>query len=249
MRKKFVAGNWKMNGALSTNKSLILDMLPGLSKLSCNVVMCPPFPYLAQLSALLEASGVMLGAQDVSAHEVGAYTGEVSAAMLNDFGCSYVLVGHSERRQMHCETDLVVAEKFDVAQKNGLIPILCVGETLEQRERGVTEMVVTAQVSEVIRRVGISAFEHSLIAYEPVWAIGTGVTATPLQAQLVHQAIRSLLSSYSPDVASRVSIIYGGSVKPQTANELFSQPDIDGALVGGASLVAGDFLAICQVAV
>lgn len=249
MRKKLVAGNWKMHGSLEANERLIVDILPGLSEVKCDVLVCPPFPYLAQLWGLLAASNVKLGAQDVSAHELGAYTGDVSAGMLSDFGCSYVLVGHSERRVMHGETNAIVAAKFEVAQRRGLIPILCVGETLEQRQAGVTEEVVASQVSEVIQRVGAPAFERSVIAYEPIWAIGTGVTATPEQAQRVHRGIRCLLSDISLNLADRVPIVYGGSVKPQTASQLFSQPDIDGALVGGASLVAGDFLAICQVAV
>lgn len=238
-----------MHGSQERNADLLAALLAGMEELSCDVMLCPPFPYLAQLRSIIAGSRVMLAAQDVSAHAAGAYTGEVSAGMLVDLGCTHVLVGHSERRALHAETDQVVAAKFAAAQQAGLIPVLCVGETLAERDAGVTGQVVARQLGEVINLLGVAAFERSVIAYEPVWAIGTGVTATPAQAQAVHAEIRDLIARHSSVVAERVSILYGGSVKPQNAAELFSQPDIDGGLIGGASLVAGDFLAICRMAV
>lgn len=248
MRKKLIAGNWKMHGSLAANRSLLAAIREGAQGLPAEVAVCVPFPYLAQACEMLTGSAVAWGAQDVSMHAQGAYTGEVSAAMLVDFGCRYVIVGHSERRTYHGETDDVVAAKFEAAQKAGLIPILCVGETLAEREQGVTSEVVTRQIEAVLNRCGANAFAQAVVAYEPVWAIGTGRTATPQQAQEVHALIRSRIARENAEVATRLRIQYGGSMKPANARELLSQPDIDGGLIGGASLVADDFLAICRAA-
>lgn len=249
MRKKLVAGNWKMNGSLQQNADLLASVLREMGGVGCDVLLCPPFPYLAQVGLALTSSGVFLGAQDVSIHDAGAFTGEVSAAMLADLGCSHVLVGHSERRALHGETNQIVAAKFEAAQRAGLIPVLCLGETLAERDAGVTERVITAQLGAVIERSGVAALERAVVAYEPVWAIGTGVTATPAMAQAAHVAIRNEVARQSFSVAERLILLYGGSVKPENAADLFSQPDIDGGLIGGASLVSGDFLAICRTAV
>ncbi|MDE2441889.1 MAG: triose-phosphate isomerase [Betaproteobacteria bacterium] len=248
MRKKLVAGNWKMHGSLQQNAALLAQVKAGAASLPCDVAVCPPYPYLAQAQALLAGSGVAWGAQSVSEHAIGAYTAEVSASMLQDFGCRYVLVGHSERRALYGESDAIVAAKFVAAQKAGLIPVLCVGETLTERESGLTAEVVARQLSVVLNVVGVSALASAVIAYEPVWAIGTGVTATPQQAQEVHAAIRRQVAEFDASVANGVRILYGGSVKPQSATELFGQADVDGGLVGGAALVADDFLAICRAA-
>lgn len=248
MRKKLVAGNWKMHGSLQQNAALLERVKTGVLGLSCEVAVCPPYPYLAQVQALLTGSGVSWGGQSVSEHPVGAFTGEVSAAMLNDFGCRYVLVGHSERRSLFGETDAVIAAKFASVQKAGLVPVLCVGETLGEREAGLTASVVSRQVSAVIDLLGVGALASAVVAYEPVWAIGTGVTATPQQAQEVHSAIRRQVAELDAAVANGLRILYGGSVKPQSAVELFGQADVDGGLIGGAALVADDFLAICRAA-
>lgn len=248
MRKKFVAGNWKMHGSLQENAVLLERIKMGAAGLRCDVAVCAPYPYLAQLQSLLCGTPVAWGAQSVSEHSCGAFTGEVSASMLRDFGCKYVLVGHSERRSLFCENDAVVASKFDAAQKAGLIPILCIGETLAERDAGATFSVVSEQLAVVIERVGVVALASALIAYEPVWAIGTGVTASPGQAQEVHAAIRAQVGVLDAEIASGLRVLYGGSVKAQNAVELFAQPDIDGGLIGGAALVANDFLAICQAA-
>lgn len=248
MRKKLVAGNWKMHGNLDGNAKLLSGLKQGFDGLVCDVAVCVPYPYLGQAQSALAGSGVAWGAQSVSEHAQGAYTGEVSAAMLVDFGCRYVIVGHSERRAFYGEDDHVVAEKFAAAQSAGLLPILCVGESLADRESGRTQGVVCRQLQVVLDRVGVMAFSGAVIAYEPVWAIGTGRTATPDQAQEVHQSIRAQLASLDPGVAAAVQILYGGSVKPQNAAELFVQADIDGGLIGGAALVAEDFLAICRAA-
>jgi triosephosphate isomerase len=248
MRRKFVAGNWKMHGNFQQN-ALLLDALKvSLASLTCEVAVCPPCPYLAQVSSLLVGSNIGLGAQNLNEFASGAYTGEVSAAMLGELGCRYVLVGHSERRTIYGETDVVVAAKFAAAQANGLVPVLCVGEKLEERQSGKTGEVVSRQLAAVTDLLGVSALVNSVVAYEPVWAIGTGVTASPAQAQEVHQAIRSQVAALDAGVASGLRVLYGGSVKPQNAKELFGQPDIDGGLIGGAALVASDFLAICQAA-
>lgn len=245
MRKKLVAGNWKMHGSLQQNAAL-LEALVAAGDQPAEVVVFPPFPYLAQASGILSGSAVALGAQNLSEHAVGAYTGEVSAQMLCDVGCRYVLVGHSERRAYYGETDELVADKFMSAQSMGLVPVLCVGETREEREAGDTAPVVLRQLAAVIAKAGVRALNDAVLAYEPVWAIGTGLTATPGQAQEVHAVIRNYVATLDPLVAVGVRVLYGGSVKAQNAQELFAQPDVDGGLVGGASLVANEFLAICQ---
>jgi triosephosphate isomerase (TIM) len=244
-RTKFVAGNWKMHGSQAANLALLTAVRAGAAGLKAHVAVCVPYPYLAQAQSALAGSNVVWGAQDVSEHVQGAYTGEVSAAMLNEFGCRYVIIGHSERRSYYGDTDAVVAAKFAAALKAGLTPILCVGETLAERESNVTAEVVTRQMDAVIANSGIAALARAVVAYEPVWAIGTGKTASPAQAQEVHALIRTRVAKEDAQVASGLRILYGGSVKPGNAKELFGQPDIDGGLIGGASLVAEDFLGIC----
>ena len=249
MRQKLVAGNWKMNGGLKANQQLLQEVVSGVAELrSVSVAVCVPFPYLAQAQSALTGTSVAWGAQNLSEKAQGAFTGEVSASMLQDFGCRYVLVGHSERRALYGETDAVVAEKFAAALASGMRPILCVGETLEEREAGKTVDVVATQMAAVLDRVGVAAFANAVVAYEPVWAIGTGKTATSEQAQEVHAAIRAQVARADAKVAEGLQILYGGSVKPSNAEELFGMADIDGGLIGGASLVAGDFLAICRAA-
>ena len=249
MRRKFVAGNWKMNGALAQNAALLDAIRRGMAAIpTVDCAVCVPFPYLAQAQQKLSGSVVKWGAQDVHQLDKGAYTGEVSAAMLRDFACSYVIVGHSERRALYGESSHLVAEKFIAAQLAGITPILCLGETLEQREKGVTEAVVAEQLDALIMRVGAQVLSDSVLAYEPVWAIGTGKTATSEQAQAVHQFIRQRVAAHDSQIASGLCILYGGSVKANNAAELFSMPDIDGGLIGGASLVADEFLAICSAA-
>jgi triosephosphate isomerase len=248
MRRKLVAGNWKMHGALQQNSALLAHVMAGASGLACEIAVCPPYPYLGQAQLVLAGSALALGAQSVSEHASGAFTGEVSALMLAEFGCRYVLVGHSERRALFGETDAVVAAKFGAAQKAGLVPILCVGETLGERQAGLTEFVIARQLSAVLDHLGVVAMAKAVVAYEPVWAIGTGVTASPAQAQEVHAAIRAQVAALDAGVAEGLRILYGGSVKPQNAKELFGQSDIDGGLIGGAALVADDFLTICLAA-
>ena len=249
MRQKLVAGNWKMNGGLKANQQLLQEVVSGVAELrSVSVAVCVPFPYLAQAQSALTGTSVAWGAQNLSEKAQGAFTGEVSASMLQYFGCRYVLVGHSERRALYGETDAVVAEKFAAALASGMRPILCVGETLEEREAGKTVDVVSTQMAAVLDRVGVAAFANAVVAYEPVWAIGTGKTATSEQAQEVHAAIRAQVARADAKVAEGLQILYGGSVKPSNAEELFGMADIDGGLIGGASLVAGDFLAICRAA-
>jgi triosephosphate isomerase (TIM) len=249
MRRKLVAGNWKMHGGLKANSQLLQSIVAGVADMAgISVAVCVPFPYLAQAQSFLSGTVVAWGAQNVSEQAQGAFTGEVSAAMLQDFACRYVLVGHSERRAIYGESDALVAEKFAAALAAGLRPILCVGETLAQREAGQTVEVVAAQIDAVLKRVGVDAFSGAVVAYEPVWAIGTGRTATSEQAQEVHAAIRAQIARASASVAGGLQILYGGSVKPSNAVELFGMPDIDGGLIGGASLVAVDFLAICRAA-
>ena len=245
MRRPLVLANWKMNGSLAANRELVSGLLAGWSGVhQAEVALCPPALYLPQLRELLQAGNVGLGAQDVNAAESGAYTGEVSALMLSDLDCSYVIVGHSERRQYHRESNQGVAQKFVAAQKQNVTPVLCVGETLEQRDADQTLVVIGEQLHAVQMLAGAEAFSRAVIAYEPVWAIGTGRTATPEQAQQVHAFIRQQLG----EMGSVVRILYGGSVKPNNAKTLFACADIDGALVGGASLVAEDFLTICRAA-
>lgn len=246
MRKQLVVGNWKMNGSLAENATLLEGLRKLLADRSCAV--CVPYPYLAQAQAALAGTAIAWGAQDVSEYAKGAYTGEVSASMLKDFGCAYVIVGHSERRSLFGDTDEVVARKFMAAQSAGLTPILCVGETLDEREQGVTEAVVARQLDAVIAASGIEALSRAVIAYEPVWAIGTGKTASPEQAQAVHAFIRGKLAALDADAAARTIIQYGGSMKAANAAELLSRPDIDGGLIGGASLVADEFAAIVKAA-
>lgn len=236
-----------MHGSLATNLALLQAVRDG-AKGSAEVAVCVPYPYLAQARSVLEGSRVAWGAQDVSEHAQGAYTGEVSGAMLADFGCRYVLVGHSERRSFYGDTDAVVAAKFAAAQKAGLLPVLCVGESLAEREAGITGEVVTRQIDAVLAANGIESFARAVVAYEPVWAIGTGRTASPQQAQEVHALIRARFARDSAGIAAGLRILYGGSVKANNAAELFGQADIDGGLIGGASLVAADFLAICGAA-
>lgn len=247
MRRKIVAGNWKMNGSLAANKALLDQLVAGLpAGRGCEVVVCPPAPYLAQARGLLAGTGVELGAQDCSVHEKGAYTGEISVDMLGEFGCSHVIVGHSERRAYHCEADSVVAAKALLAHGRGITPIVCVGETLEQRERGETEAVIGMQLDAILHLVG-DHLHQLVLAYEPVWAIGTGRTASPEQAQQVHAFIRERARRHHHQAAD-VAVLYGGSVKADNAAALFAQPDIDGGLIGGASLIAEDFLAIVAAA-
>jgi triosephosphate isomerase len=245
MRKKLIVGNWKMHGSHAANAEL-LSAIAGARPYLADVAVCVPFPYLAATAVALASTDIRWGAQDCSAHEQGAYTGEVSAAMLQEFGCRFVIVGHSERRQYHAESDQLVADKAKAALSRGVTPIVCVGETLAQREAGQTEAVVKRQLSAVIHTLAHCAGEM-VVAYEPVWAIGTGKTATPEQAQAVHALLRAQLSAATPRSAD-MKILYGGSVKPDNAAQLFAQPDIDGGLVGGASLKAGDFVAICRAA-
>ena len=238
-----------MNGGLQSNQQLLQGVVAGAAGLNgVTVAVCVPFPYLAQAQSVLTGTPVVWGAQNLSEQARGAFTGEVSASMLQDFACRYVLVGHSERRSIYGETDSLVAEKFAVALAAGLRPVLCVGETLEQREAGQTVEVVSAQIDAVLKRVGVAAFANAVIAYEPVWAIGTGRTATSEQAQEVHAAIRAQIAQADAAVAGGLQILYGGSMKPSNAVELLGMPDIDGGLIGGASLVAADFLAICSAA-
>lgn len=242
-RRKLVVGNWKMHGSRPANAELLAALL-GARPYGADVAVCVPYVFLTETAATLAGSDLRWGAQDVSAHEQGAYTGEVSAGMLHEFGCRYVLVGHSERRQYHGESDALVADKAKAALARGVTPIVCVGETLAQREAGETESVVKRQLSVVIHALAHCAGEM-VVAYEPVWAIGTGRTATPEQAQAVHHLLRAQLRAATPR-ADAMTLLYGGSVKPDNAAILFAQPDIDGGLVGGASLKAADFVAICR---
>lgn len=249
MRTKLVAGNWKMHGSLAANAALLAGVKDGMQSLAgVDVAVCVPFPYLAQAQSLLADSSAGWGAQNVSEHAQGAYTGEVSVAMLADFGCRYVIVGHSERRALYGETDALVAAKTAWALAGHLTPIVCVGETLGERESGVTLEVVARQLGAVLDKVGVGAFAKLVVAYEPVWAIGTGRTASPAQAQEVHAAIRAQIAAKDAGVASQLKILYGGSVKAANAAEIFSQADVDGGLIGGASLVAAEFLTICAAA-
>lgn len=242
-----VAANWKMNGSLDSLRPLVRDILDGLD-CEADVAICPPYVYLAELAELLKESPVALGSQNVSQLAEGAYTGEIAVSMLQDFSCEYAIVGHSERRQLYGESDALVAEKFIAVNKGGMIPILCVGELLEERESNNTEEVIARQIDAVIERAGIESFEKAVIAYEPVWAIGTGLTATPEQAQEVHAFIRLRLARHDDGFAEKIRILYGGSVKAANADDLFTMADVDGGLIGGASLKADEFLAICHAA-
>jgi triosephosphate isomerase len=244
VRRKLVVGNWKMFGSLEGNRTLLEGVKAGVGEVSAEVAVCVPFPYLAQAQELLKGTRIHLGAQNVSDHFPGAYTGEVSASMLREFGCKYVIIGHSERRQGLCESSKTVAAKCAAVEASDMVPIVCVGETLEEREKGCTADVVMGQLDAVLSRPDIDLAE-AVVAYEPVWAIGTGKTATPEEAQAVHALIRERLGD---KLRNKVSILYGGSVKPGNAEALFGMPDIDGGLIGGASLKASDFLAICRAA-
>ena len=248
MRRKIVAGNWKLHGTRAFATQLVGELAAAGAKPGVELIVLPPMPYLGDLIEDFEGSAIAFGAQDVSSNEKGAYTGEVSAAMLVDVGARYGLVGHSERRQYHAESSELVARKFLAAKNAGLVPILCVGETLEQREAGQTEEVIAAQLGPVLALVGVEAFEGAVVAYEPVWAIGTGRTASPEQAQAVHAFIRGEVAAHDATIAGSLPILYGGSVKPGNAASLFEQADVDGGLIGGASLVAADFLAIATAA-
>ncbi|MDH4316388.1 MAG: triose-phosphate isomerase [Gammaproteobacteria bacterium] len=249
MRGYLIAGNWKMNGSKAANAKLTREILAGWADTaSVRLLVCPPYPYLGILAETLSGTPVALGAQNVSQHASGAYTGEVSPGMLKDMACEFVIVGHSERRALMGESSDIVAEKFAAAISAGLRPILCVGETLEEREQDRTEAVIDEQLDAVLDRAGIEAFDSAVIAYEPVWAIGTGRTASPQQAQDVHRHIRSRLAARNAEIAEATQILYGGSVKGDNAAGLFTMPDIDGGLIGGASLKAGDFLAIAAAA-
>jgi triosephosphate isomerase len=249
MRVPLVAGNWKMHGGLTDNAALLAAVIETSKQLTrAQAAVCVPFPYLAQAQQRLAGSAVKWGAQNVSQHPKGAYTGEVSAGMLKDFACTYVIVGHSERRALYGEDSATVAAKYEAALQGGLIPILCIGETLQQREAGETERVVDEQLSAVAGKVGWQAIGQGVVAYEPVWAIGTGKTATPEQAQAVHAFLRKRIAAEASQVAQGVRLLYGGSVKGANAAALFAMPDIDGGLIGGASLDAAEFGVICTAA-
>jgi triosephosphate isomerase len=249
MRRALVAGNWKMHGSRAENADLVESLLDQLAPgAEGEVLLCPPSVYLWETGIQLKGSDVALGAQTVCAEPKGAFTGEVSAAMLKDVGCSYVIVGHSERRQLFGESDEFVARKFVAAQSQGLIPVLCVGESLEQRESEQTMSVVSRQLEAVLSVTGVAALEMAVVAYEPVWAIGTGQTASPEQAQEVHAMIRGRVAALDGTIGDSVRILYGGSVKASNAKDLFAMPDIDGGLVGGASLNADEFAQICAAA-
>ena len=246
MRSKLMIGNWKMNGSLAANASLLTDLLAGSVDVQCRSAVCVPSLYLAQMQSLLSGTSIALGAQDVSAHENGAYTGEVSATMLRDFAVRYCIVGHSERRQYHAESDVLVASKAQCALAVGITPIVCVGESLAEREAGQTEAVVKRQLAAVIHANG-HCISEIVVAYEPVWAIGTGLTATPEQAQKVHAVLRAQLQAATAH-ADRVSILYGGSMNAANAAELLAQTDVDGGLIDGAALKAPDFLSMLKTA-
>lgn len=249
MRRPFVAGNWKLHGSQTANESLLSAIRSGLdSGWAIDVMVCPPFVYLSDAARMLQGGSLLLGAQSVSAEAGGAYTGEVSAAMLKDVGCSHAIVGHSERRRLYGESDELVAGKFKAALEAGLVPVLCVGETLAEREAGRAEEVIQRQLDAVLAAVGPEGLGRGVVAYEPVWAIGTGHSATPEQAQEIHAFIRRVAASQSDRMAGGLRILYGGSVKGSNARALFAMPDIDGGLIGGASLEAGDFLTICKAA-
>jgi triosephosphate isomerase len=249
MRSRLVAGNWKMNGTRAELVPLVEALKAGLDPApGAEMVVCPPFIYVPLVAELLAGTPIALGAQDLCEETAGAYTGEVSGSMLRDYDCRYVIVGHSERRHLYREDDARVARKFSRAQESGLTPILCLGETLAERESGATEGVVERQLDAVLKTSGASALRHAVIAYEPVWAIGTGRNATPAQAQEVHAFIRGQIALRDRDTAAALRILYGGSVKGANAEALFGMPDIDGGLIGGASLNAAEFLAICRTA-
>lgn len=248
-RRTLVAGNWKMNGSRTESAALLNGIKNGVSAASrAEVAVCPPYILIPLAAERLAGSAVVWGGQNLSVHKSGAYTGEISGPMLRDYACTYAIVGHSERRTLYGETDALVAEKYGAAQAAGLIPILCIGETLQEREANQTEAVCARQLDAVVDKHGIGSFRNAVIAYEPVWAIGTGKTATPQQAQDVHRFIRGRLAGRDKAVADGLRILYGGSMKGSNAKELLAQPDIDGGLIGGASLQAEEFLTICRAA-
>jgi triosephosphate isomerase len=248
MRSKLVVGNWKMNGSRAANAELLSGIVAGLDGAEAACAVCVPCPYLHQSQELLADSRLAIGAQDVSAAQCGAFTGEVAASMLREFDCQYVIVGHSERRAYHLETSEQVACKAEAVLRAGMTPIVCVGETLEQRDAGQTNAVVSEQLGAVLKLLTTADIQDIVVAYEPVWAIGTGKTATPEMAQEVHAALRAQLRTRGDAAADRVPLLYGGSMKPDNARELMAQPDIDGGLIGGAALKAADFLAIIHAA-
>lgn len=249
MPRKLVVANWKMHGNLASNRQLLIDYLDRLSALkSVDVVVCVPYPYLAQAQSMLQGTAIAWGAQNLSKDAVGAFTGEVSANMLNDFGATHVIIGHSERATAYCESDENIAAKFMQAKAHGLVPILCVGETLIEREAGVMEMVVAKQIDTIINLYGANVFANAVVSYEPIWAIGTGLAASPDQAQSMHEFIRNRIANHNKEAASGLKILYGGSVNPQNAVQLFSMQDIDGGLIGKCSLSAQEFEGICQAA-
>ena len=249
MRRPFIAGNWKMHGTRAENAELIEALLLGMPEQpAADIAVCPPFVYLWEIARLLKSSSIAVGAQSTCTEAVGAFTGEVSAAMLKDVGCRYVIVGHSERRSSYKEDDALVARKFLAARAQGLIPILCVGETLEERERARTMQVVSRQLAAVLDVAGVDALRDAVVAYEPVWAIGTGKNASPAQAQEVHAHIRAEVAARDAKIAAGLRVLYGGSVKAANARDIFAMPDVDGGLIGGASLKADEFLKICAAA-
>lgn len=248
MRRKIVAGNWKMHGSRAGTAALLESLLASASDSVCTCVVCPPFVYLHEAARFLEGSSILLGAQDVCAEAQGAYTGEIAASMLKDIGCRYVIVGHSERRAHYGDDDALVARKFAAAQSQSLIPILCVGEQLSERESGQTHAVVARQLDAVLDLCGVKAMANAVVAYEPVWAIGTGRTASTDQAQDVHAFIRTRVAGRDANIAAALPVLYGGSCKASNAGELFAMPDVDGGLIGGASLKAEEFAAIVQAA-
>lgn len=248
MRQAMVAGNWKMNGSRASVKELVDGINAGLGGVTAEVVVCPPFVYIPYVVGATSESAVKVGAQNMCDQDSGAYTGEVAGPMLKDIGCDYVIIGHSERRAMYGESDEVTAIKYGAVLKNGLKPIFCIGETLEEREQGITEEVVGRQIDAILEAEGVASLANAVLAYEPVWAIGTGKTASPEQAQDVHAFIRSKISALDAGIAEGLRILYGGSMNPGNAAELCSQPDIDGGLIGGASLKSEDFLVICNAA-
>ena len=248
MRQKMVAGNWKMNGTTNSVRELVSGIKAGLNGPSAEVVVCPPFVYLSVVAADIAGTAIKLSAQNMCDKDVGAFTGEVSGPMLKDIGCEYVILAHSERRAMYGETDEVAARKYGAALKNNLKPIFCIGETLGEREQDITEDVIARQIDAIINAEGVASLATAVLAYEPVWAIGTGKTATPEQAQNVHAFIRQRIANLDAGIAESVRILYGGSMNPGNAADLIAQPDIDGGLIGGASLKADDFLAIINAA-
>lgn len=249
MRQPMVAGNWKMNGSSDSVKELMTGIKAGMGSVNkAEVVVCPPAVYIPRVSGAADGSDIKVGSQNICDQDAGAFTGEISGAMLKDVGCEYAIIGHSERRALYAESDELVAKRFAAARRNGIKPIFCIGETLQEREADITNEVCARQIDAVIALEGVEALADGVIAYEPVWAIGTGKTASPEQAQEVHAFIRGKIAALNADVADGLRILYGGSMNPGNAAELMSQPDIDGGLIGGASLKADDFLSICQAA-